>query len=628
MLPLDFDMNATSPSAVNVNESVMSTITVTPLNGFSGTVTISDNPSDELTCEPIMPTLVRGPGIATVSCVAKTAGRYDLTLTGTSGSLVHTTTATFNFQDFALFASSPTGAVGAPVSSTISITSLNGFTGDVTLTGAPQPGLTCGSITPNSITGSGVAIVSCSAKSVDNYYLTIQAKSSLLTHYFYATFRIANLPFFLITTTSPTTNNAGEPASSTITIKALNLFADTVALTDIVPTSLNCQPITPSSVTGSETATVSCSSEVAGTYILIVTGTSNSLVNSAPITFSFVDFSIVAISPAKSTVGLSASSTIIINLLNGFAGTVRLGEIVPTGLNCGAISPISVSSSGLATISCSATVAGTYALTLTGTSSSLAHNATATFIFLGLPDFTISVTAPVSFASGSTADSSVTVTAENGLSSKVSLFATVSPSTGLSVSLDPQSFIYGTGMSMATFSSSKPGSYTVAIAGKDGSLIHTATVPVTVTAWGTGSPDVTLSSSVSSLSFSSGASGSATITVTSRNGFTGTITLAVTAPAGVACSLSATSIQSSGTSILTCNGSTTGDYTITIKATGGASPHTTTVSVHVAAVSPAAPTPSMIVGLTPAIFYGIMTGIIVAIVAGTVLARRSRRFMT
>jgi hypothetical protein len=79
---------------------------------------------------------------------------------------------------------------------------------------------------------------------------------------------------------------------------------------------------------------------------------------------------------------------------------------------------------------------------------------------------------------------------------------------------------------------------------------------------------------------------------------------------------------------LTCSSSSSSiacDYKVTIGATGRAGPHTTTVDLHVAAVSPAAPSPSTIRGLTSAFFYVIIVVVIMVVVAGGVLAlRRSR----
>lgn len=139
-----------------------------------------------------------------------------------------------------------------------------------------------------------------------------------------------------------------------------------------------------------------------------------------------------------------------------------------------------------------------------------------------------------------------------------------------------------------------------------------------------GLPDFEVSASPSSINLEAGSPSMTRIIVTPSNGFEGVVELAVAEPAGISCGLRPLSIQSSGTSTLTCYGITVGKYTITIKATGGTSLHTITVILHVAALSPAAPTPTPILGLAPAIFYGIMAGIAAVAVGGAVLALRLR----
>src|SRR6266571_629922 len=86
---------------------------------------------------------------------------------------------------------------------------------------------------------------------------------------------------FSISASSPSRVDAGQSASSTITVTGRNGFNGIVTLTDTVPLGLRCGAITPSQVTGSGTATVSCSSPTAGTYALNVTGTSGPLIHSA-----------------------------------------------------------------------------------------------------------------------------------------------------------------------------------------------------------------------------------------------------------------------------------------------------------------------------------------------------------
>jgi len=281
--------------------------------------------------------------------------------------------------------------------------------------------------------------------------------------------------------------------------------------------------------------------------------------------------------------------------------------------------------SGTATLSCSSIVAGTYTVTITGVSEGIRHNATRTFTFAAFtfPDFMITAVSLVTLTSGTTATSTITVIPQGGFDSQVNLTATINPNVGLLVSLNPQDLVLGSESSTATFSSSTPGDYAVTIEGSTKSLSHTTMVIVAVIL--TDIPDFAISAISGYINIGTGNSGSTRITITPNNGFTGTVSLVVKAPAGVLCSLSPTTVQSSGESTLTCNRTTAGDYAVTITATGGASKHTTTVNVHVAAVSPVGPVPSTTLGLLPVVSYGIIAGLIVVVAAGTVLAIRSRR---
>jgi len=321
-----------------------------------------------------------------------------------------------------------------------------------------------------------------------------------------------------------------------------------------------------------------------------------------------------------------ATSIILVSPLNGFTGTVALSDLpLPTDLLCTAIHPAAIpNSSGEATVSCSSSVPGAYDVTIFGTSGGIRHNAMATFTFTtsAAPDFTIAAVSSVSLTADTTATSNVTVTPQGGFHSEVNLTATVYPSTGLSVSLIPRRLVLGSGTTTANFSASAPGDYTVTIIGISKSHSHTITIVVAVTL--AGPPDFEISAGSGSINIEAGNPGVTRIIITPSSGFTGAVTLAVAAPASISCSLSPTSIQSSGTSTLTCNSGRPGVYTITIKAIGGPSTHTAIINVHVATLSPAAPAPSTILGLAPAIFYVIIAGIIAVVVAGAVLFLRLR----
>ena len=355
----------------------------------------------------------------------------------------------------------------------------------------------------------------------------------------------------------------------------------------------------------------------------------------APLTFNSTptpDFAMGATLPsAVPADGTTfATSTIIVSPINDFTKTVTLSSLpLPTGLTCTAIDPAQIpNGTGEATLSSNSIAAGTYHVRVIGTSGGIIHNTTATFRFAAPapPDFTMVAISSVIITLGSAASSNVTLTPQNGFESKVNLTSTVGPTIGLSVSLNPQSFVRGSGTSRVTFNSSKPGDYTVMIIGTSGSLSHTTTIEVTVSPIAS---DFGISASSNFIDVEADKSGTTTITITPISGFTGTVTLAVTAPTSISCSLSGSSIHSSGSSGLSCNGRSAGNYSVMITATSGAITHTTTVDVHVAAASSVAslPAPSTILGLSSTLFYGIIAVIVIVAVTGTFLElRRSKRF--
>lgn len=239
------------------------------------------------------------------------------------------------------------------------------------------------------------------------------------------------------------------------------------------------------------------------------------------------------------------------------------------------------------------------------------------------PDFSLGTTTPHMVpANGAFAESMIIVNFGNNFEGTVRL--TDMPPDALNcLPLNPSSLRLS-GQSSLACASTTPGTYQVKVNGTSGLLSHTTTAtftftPIPVTA----TPDVTLSTSSSSLSFNGGASGTLTITVSPLNGFTGTVALSTSAPSGVSCNFSPTSILTTGTSVLTCSSNAGGDYNVTLTAIGGATPHSKSIAVHVAAASPAPPAPSTTVA--PAITYGVAGGVIVALVIGTIFVlRRSR----
>ena len=284
-------------------------------------------------------------------------------------------------------------------------------------------------------------------------------------------------PDFTISASSPAAINPGQSASSTIAISATNGFSGMVTLTESTGSGLICGAISPTSISGSGTATVSCNASVGGTYTLIVTGISGSLTHSAIASFRInqPDFTMMASTPTVTNAGQSGSTTITITALNGFTGAVALTDSVPNGLSCGNISAASITGSGTATLTCTSASGGSYSVTITGVSGSLTHSSTTTFKFR---DFSLSTNpSSLSLNTGGQGSSTISLNLLNGFSSTVTL--SLSSPTGLSGSLS-SSTISGSGTSTLSISPTNSGSYTIVVTGTSGTLSRTVSVSVNV----------------------------------------------------------------------------------------------------------------------------------------------------
>ncbi len=292
-----------------------------------------------------------------------------------------------------------------------------------------------------------------------------------------------NVADFSVSASSPPSVSVGQVATSTIAITGVNGFGGTVSLTDTVPAGLTCGVIGPSSVTlppSPRTASVSCTSSIAGTYIVTISGTSGSLTHSASTTFTFTDFTITPTGPAAVTVSAGAFGTQAITImgLNGFTGNVSLANAGPSGLICALTSSIvtltSTTMSSSVTLVCGASIAGDYTVTVTGIGGSLSH--TTAPITFHVVDFTVAAGAvtPTQILAGATGTSTITATAVNGFTGTVTLTASASTPAGLTCSpLTAVTLPPSPGASVLSCSATVAGDYTVTVTGASGTLSHT-----------------------------------------------------------------------------------------------------------------------------------------------------------
>jgi IPT/TIG domain len=253
----DFSLSAAPTSnTVNAGSPGLYTITVTPTNGFTGAVALTCNPASLPAGAACAFTPSSVPGGAGTSALTITTSpttpivTSSVTVTGTSGSVSHTTPVGLTVSpaaDFAVAATalSPASVLpgGAPALSTITVSSQNGFSSPVALTCTVSPVVnpspTCGfTVTPvtpvaNGSIVSGLTVTVPAMTTAQAYTITVTGTAGAVAHNAAvlhltvtgtADFSVAAGAF------SPATFAAGGSSTSTITIAPLSGFTGTVSL--------------------------------------------------------------------------------------------------------------------------------------------------------------------------------------------------------------------------------------------------------------------------------------------------------------------------------------------------------------------------------------------------------------
>jgi len=313
----------------------------------------------------------------------------------------------------------------------------------------------------------------------------------------------ASPDFSMSSNPASVTVTQGQTGSSTVTVASSNSFNSAVTLTvSGCPANATCT-VNPISVTpaanGSATSALSIvttSATVAGTYTVTVAGASGTLnhstavaltVNAAPVP----DFSISS-SPTSVTLtqGGNGSSTVTVTSTNGFSSAVGLTVTgCPANATC-TVNPTSVTpvangsvTSALSLATTASTAAGTYTITIDGTSSGALNHSTTVTLTVNAPaaDFTISAS-PTSLTVLRSSNGSYTVSVGAvGASSSVTLSVSGLPSrTHSSFSPNP---VNSGGTSKLTISANRNapvGSYALTITGSNGNFSHPTQVTLQI----------------------------------------------------------------------------------------------------------------------------------------------------
>jgi hypothetical protein len=174
------------------------------------------------------------------------------------------------------------------------------------------------------------------------------------------------------------------------------------------------------------------------------------------------------------------------------------------------------------------------------------------------------------------------------------LTASGAPS-GATASFNPSSIISGqtATMTIATTSSTPPGTYSILVTATGTSATHTTTVSLAVSA--PAQNDFSISASPTSVSVPAGQSGTSTISTARTSGSAESVTLSASGqPSGVTVGFNPSSVTAGGSSTMTItepSGTTPGAYPITVTGTAASASHGVSVTLTVIAANG---TPSLV----------------------------------
>jgi uncharacterized membrane protein len=573
----DFSLSFNPPFTLQLNPggSAQSTFTVTSLNGFNGTVTLStlgffSGVNATLSSRNV--TLTTG-GSATVTLTVSASPTavsqsFYLTIQGTSGNLTRLTSifVIVTSPDFSLSFGTVSNSIprGSSSSGTLTIRSQGGFSGNVNLTAITVvTGFNTTSTSALSVTfspkivslssggtaTSNVTIVVPSSTVPGFYGVLLEATSGGIVRTLFVQVQVTGTSFSLSPVLSFLQLNAGTVGDTAVIVTALNGFSGTVSLSSSSsPAGLNVT-MSPATVTLNSTAISTTAfltirvpaHPVAGYYLVTVTGSGGGL-NVTSFVTVFVtayDFSL-KVQPGSLTVfqGGSSTSTITISSLNGLSGYVNLralllqptlGITVSLGTGILFVQNNQTVSTSL-TVSASPTAAlGNYTIVLAGlfntpTGTPVGHALNVTLTIVAKPDFQLIANPPtVSIIQGSSGTTSINATSVNSFVGPVSLTSTVSP-LGPTVSIANNTiFLAGGGTTLTTLTVSAGanvvGNFTIIVTASAGGIIHLIIIQVYVSP----RPDFSISAISSSVTVQAGSSVSAFLSLKSLNGFNGTV---------------------------------------------------------------------------------------------------------
>jgi len=499
-------------ASVMQGSTATTSITVLPVNNFTGTVALSISGLPSGVTAAFSPaSIANGSGASTLTFTAAAnatvpAAPVALTVTGTSGATTKTTTIRLTVvgrPDFSITAAPPAAVTITPGSNptaTLTVASLFGFTGSVSISATGLPSGVSANFSPSSVNGSGTIVVNFNAQSstpAGTTNISIVGTSGSLTHSATIALTVTGSSDFSLAATNASVVQGGT-GTSTVTVTPRGGFTGSVALSASgLPAGVTAS-FNPASTTGTSTLTfTAAASAQANTTTVTITGSSGNLSHSTTMTVTVTagqDFSL-SVSPPSVPVaqGGTGSSTVTVSPIGGFTGSVALSASgLPSGVTASFV-PVSTTGTSTVTFTASSTAtAGVASVTIRGTSGSLTHTTTVSLNVTGVqtPDFSLSA-ANATLTQGGTASSAIRVTPSGGFTGSVALSVSGLP-VGVTASFNPASTTAGSTLTFAASATATTGAANLTVTGRSGTLTHTATLVLTVNPVVVGNGGVTL----------------------------------------------------------------------------------------------------------------------------------------
>ncbi len=586
-----------SPTTVSIQagSGASAAIQVTPHNGFSGAVSLSVAGLPNGVNATFGAIGANGASQVTLNASSVAApGNYPISVLGASGTLTASVGLTLQVTAAPSFSLQPTPSAVSVIQSaagtaSIAVKPANGFSGAVSLTVSGLPSGVTASFSPASTASASTLSFAASASAaLGAATVTVKGAAGGLSATCTIALTVAPPANFSLVA-SPTTLSVveGAGATDTITVTPKSGFSGTVALAVTgLPSGVTASfnPVT--TATKSTLTFTAASSAPTGTAAVTVTGTVGAASASVTIGLTVSPAPSFTLAAAPASLALMQSTqgtaTIALTPVNGFTGAANLTIAgLPSGVTA-AFNPASITSTSKLTLTATASAAiGAATLTITATSGSISAKATLALTVAPLPSFSLASSASnVNVAAGATGTATVTVNRLGGFSGTVALTASGLP-TGVTAAFNPASTTATSTLTLTASNTAALKASQFTVMGTSGSL--TATVPMTVTV--TPPQGFALALAPSSLSLGQGMSGTSTVAVTPSNGFTGSVSLAISGlPTGVTAAFSPASTSSSSTLTLTASASAAiGTATATITGTSGGISAKATLSLTLSA---------------------------------------------